>query len=140
DAIVLQPSGTISVTASFERVQAIHNSSNGFLVIGAAMKPPGTLLAIAVDSLASGNGGAGFESISTMGNGNTTFTLANSKAVNNQIGVTASRARIFLNGSTIAGNSDSGFVITDFGAIFSYGNNAIIDTNNSGSLLSQSMQ
>src|SRR5262249_47987292 len=38
DAIVLLPSGTnLTVTASFERVQAIHNSSSGFIVVGSAM-------------------------------------------------------------------------------------------------------
>src|SRR5215472_1484259 len=67
----LQPSGTnLTVTASFAQVQAIHNSGDGFDVLGNLMT--GSLHAVAADSLASGNvtangGGSGFTSLSQPG-------------------------------------------------------------------------
>src|SRR5262249_19593045 len=114
-------------------VQTIHND-NGFIVSGAAMT--GNLNAIAVDSLASGNTAHGFLSFSAFGKAATTFTLANSKATNNPTGVSAdgNNAAMFLNGSTISGNSVNGFSATNGAAIASYGNNAITDTSNLGSL------
>jgi hypothetical protein len=131
EGIVLRPKGTnLTVTASFERVQAIHNSTYGFDVMGDQMT--GFFRALAADSLASGNGIAGFNSTSSSGKAATVFTLANSKAANNATGVSVGSAAMFLNGSTISGNSN-GFLIGN-GTINSFGNNAITDTSNSGSL------
>jgi hypothetical protein len=131
--VSLNPLGTaITVTASFEQVQVIHSGNDGFLVTGGSMT--GSLRAIAADSLASGNGEAGFISLSMSGQAPTTLTLTNSKAANNVIGVqTGNNAAMFLNGSTVSGNSGNGFIVAG-GAINSYGNNAITDTINIGSL------
>jgi hypothetical protein len=66
EGILLQPSGTnMTVKASFEQVQAIHNGTDGFSVFGGFMT--GSLRAIAADSLASGNTLSGFASGSTAG-------------------------------------------------------------------------
>jgi hypothetical protein len=133
--IVLGPSGTgITVTASFEQVQSIHNGSHGFAVNGFSMIVPGTLNALAADSLASGNGGVGFISATVFGNVSPTLTVTNSKAASNGTGVEAfTTAAMFLNSSTVSGNSSEGFFAAG-GPIFSYGNNAITDTTNLGSL------
>src|SRR5262249_42387568 len=106
EGILLQPSGTsITVKASFEQVHAIHNDGSGFGVIGQAMT--GSLKAIAADSLASGNGQSGFLASSLPGLGATVFTVTNSKAANNQTGLRSGmNATIFLNGSTISGNTN----------------------------------
>jgi hypothetical protein len=135
--VALQPSGAgTTVTASFEQVQAIHNSDNGFSVFGFSMTS-GTLSAIAADSLASGNGGTGFSASSLSGRVRPTFTVANSKAANNGIGVdSAANSVMFLNGSTVSGNFTDGFLVETGGTIFSYSNNAITDTTNGGSLTS----
>jgi hypothetical protein len=134
--IVLAPLGAPLVTASFAQVQAIHNSSRGFLVDGS--NTPGILHALAADSLASGNGLSGFSVHSE--NGATTFTLVNSKAANNGIGVeSVTNATMFLNGTTVTGNT-TGFAGTNGGAIASYGNNAITDTSNTGGLGHASLQ
>jgi hypothetical protein len=132
--ISLNPSGTaITVTASFVQVQVIHSGNDGLGVFGTAMT--GSLHAIAADSLASGNGGAGFISLSAAGKATPIFTLANSKAANNVIGVqSGNNAAMFLNGSTVSGNLSDGFFVGGGGVINSYGNNAITDTTNSGSL------
>jgi hypothetical protein len=137
--IVLSPSGTaITVTASFEQVQAIHNGLDGFSIFGAFMT--GSLRAIAADSLAIGNGLNGFASGSTSGKAPTIFTLANSKAANNGNGVVSGdNAAIFLNGSTVSGNS-AGFVVEAGGVINSYGNNAVTDTSNTGILTGVSLR
>jgi hypothetical protein len=138
--IVVSPSGTgITVTASFEQVQAIHNNQDGFEVFGGSMTG-GSLHVIAADSLASGNAAAGFFSTSIAGKANPTFTLANSRATNNQTGVANGQGvAMFLNGSTISGNSANGFN-TGSGVINSYGNNAITDVTNSGSLTSVALR
>src|SRR5262249_52935853 len=74
----LIPSGTaLTVTASFEQVQAIHNpGGTGFFVAGGSMT--GSLHVIAADTLASGNGG-GFTVQTSAGKAATVFTLTNSK-------------------------------------------------------------
>jgi hypothetical protein len=62
-----------------------------------------------------------------------TLTVANSRAANNAIGVASTQnGAVFLNSSTVTGNS-TGFNALG-GVISSYGNNAITDTTNSGSL------
>src|SRR5215471_4524974 len=133
DGIRLAPSGTaLTVAASFEQVQAIHNSVDGFFVSGSTMTG-GSLHAIAADSLASGNGFGGFDSASSVGQAAPIFTVANSKAANNQIGVvTGLNTTMFLNGSTMSGNF-AGFQV-GLANIFTYGNNAITDSTNFGAL------
>jgi hypothetical protein len=130
--IILQPFGAaLTVTASFAQVQAIHNGTDGFAVFGNQMT--GSLRAIAADSLASGNGNFGFISSSTVGQAVSTFTLTNSKSANNLNGVGSfNNSAMFLNGSTVSGNSTNGFSAS--GVINSYGNNAITDTTNLGTL------
>jgi hypothetical protein len=140
DGVYLQPSGTnLTVTASFEQVQAIHNHFAGFVLFGSTMT--GSLLAIAADSLASGNG-TGFQSLSAFAKATTTFTLANSKAANNANGVDSdgNNAGIILNGSTISGNSFNGFSAAGGAVIASYGNNAIVDATNIGTLTPASLR
>jgi hypothetical protein len=133
DGVHLAPSGTsLTVTASFEQVQAIHNGGNAFIVFGTLMT--GTLHAIAADSLASGNG-FGFVAASLSGQAAADFVLAGSRAANNQVGLSSgNNAVLFLNGTTVAGNINTGFQILGTAAIASYGNNAITDTSNIGSL------
>jgi len=105
-------------------------------VFGNAMTG-GSLRATAADSLASGNQAAGFDSESA--GAVTTFIVTNSKAVNNQTGALAIGATIFLNSTTVSGNSGNGFQIIA-GVINSDGNNAITDTTNSGSLTSVALR
>src|SRR5262249_52368225 len=103
DGITLQPSGAgITVTASFEQVQAIHNSGDGVGLFGRSMA--GSLRAIAADSLASGNRLVGFSSSTDPGKTVPTFTVVSSKAANNGTGVSSSQnGTMFLNSSTITG-------------------------------------
>jgi hypothetical protein len=139
DGIVVQPAGTgITVTGSFERVQTIHNHGDGLGLFGRSMTT-GSLRALAADSLASANGIVGFSSNSDPGMVVPTLTVANSKAANNGTGVASnSNGAVFLNSSTVTGNS-VGFNAVG-GVINSYGNNAITDTANSGTLTHVSLQ
>src|SRR5262249_46703291 len=107
--ILLQPSGTsITVTASFEQVQVIHNLGNGLVVNSNTMS--GLLRATAADSLASGNGGSGF--FATGGVAAATFAVTGSKATNNLTGVFAGlNSTMFLNGSTVSGNNNDGWFV-----------------------------
>jgi hypothetical protein len=138
DGVVLFPVGLggITVTATFEQVQAINNG-DGFGVFGSAMT--GSLNAIAADSLATGNKLHGFHSVSAAGKAATALAVANSKAAHNQVGVAAgTNAVMFLTASTLSDNS-TGFDSSS-GTIFSYGNNAITDTTNNGSLTSATLR
>jgi hypothetical protein len=123
--IQLIPSGSsLTVTASFEQVQMVHNEGTGFFVSGAGMT--GSLRAIAADSLASA-GGIGFLVQTAAGKAATVVTLANSKAANNGTGVfSGTNGVIFLNGSTLTGNSSD--FVNSGGVINSYGNNAFTGT------------
>jgi hypothetical protein len=139
--VLLAPTGTgATVTASFEQVQAIHNSLSGITIEGDLMT--GSLFAIAADSLASGNGQVGFDSRSAFAKATTTFTLVNCKAANNGTGVVSegNNAGVILNNSTISGNSSNGFSATDGAVIASYGNNAIVNATNTGTLTPASLR
>jgi hypothetical protein len=138
--IFLRPVGNnITITASFEQVQAIHTNGFGFAVLGSGITSGGSVNATAANSLASG-GIIGFSVGSETGKPPSIFTLVNSKATYNQEGVaTGPNATIFLNASTVSGNSLSGFDVGG-GTISSFGNNAIIDTNNNGSLTSVALR
>ena len=70
-----------------------------------------------------------------------TFTLVNSKAANNGQGVgSAGPSVMFLNGATISGNLSRGFAASGGGIINSYGNNAMTDTTNLGTLTSVALR
>jgi hypothetical protein len=89
-----------------------------------------SVVAIAADSLASGNGG-GFSTVSAFGHGAATLTLVNSKSANNGDGLFSggNNAAIFLNGSTITGSQLNTFLIVQGAVILSYGNNATFAAN-----------
>lgn len=99
----------------------------------------GSLSATAADSLASGNVN-GFEVASSTGKAAAVFTLVNNKATNNQVGVlTSVNGTMFLNASTVSGNSGFGFARVA-GVLNSYGNNAITDTATFGTLTSVALR
>jgi hypothetical protein len=130
-----------SITAFFTRDQAVGNSDKGFFlgVLGS-----GGLAATVVDSAAIGNTNYGFDAVLA-----TKLTIVDSAASFNGTGLTTggvglagkpggSGGTIFLQQSTIS-NNGSGYDITS-GTINSFGNNAITDTNNTGTLTQVSLQ
>jgi hypothetical protein len=123
-------------TIFFERVQALGNQTNGF-VIGGDDATGGTVRGMAGDSAATGNGSSGFAVSSKTGGATATFTVVNSKAIGNTSGVSSDavnfNATLVLTGTTIAGNG-SGFIIAGNSRIDTYGDNHILDTTNTGSL------
>jgi hypothetical protein len=117
----------VTVIAALARIAAIGNTTNGFFL---QANSGNTLRGTIVDSVATGGVGNGV-SVHTTG---TTVTLVNLKTVNNNVGLevdTGSTA--YISETTVAGNRAAGFLDTS-GAIKTFGDNYIIDTNNSGSL------
>jgi hypothetical protein len=139
DGILVQPIGTGTTTARFERVQAT-GSEVGFEVYGGSAT--GTLKATATNSDASGNT-TGFAVGSFTGQAATTFTVANSTAANNSIdGLQTSsvNATMFVAGTTVSGNAGFGFSVGPSSVMNSFGNTNITDTTNSGTLTKVSQQ
>jgi hypothetical protein len=131
--VLVQPTGSGTVSALFERVQAIGNSLQGVLVDGEFST--GTLQATATNSDASGNA-IGFFVFSLTGQAVTTFTIVNSTAVNNQGGLESSgpNATMFVAGTTVSGNAVRGFAVFPPAVMKTFGNNNITDTTNIGTL------
>jgi Right handed beta helix region len=132
--INLLPSG--SATAEFNRVEANNNGFYGILVAGDSSSGTNTVNATVSDSVAAGNGNAGFYSSSPSGHAPTSFMVSHSVTANNGIGVDAFGPGVVvrLANSTVTGNA-SGWQAVNGGVISSYGDN-YIDGNgsNTGSL------
>ena len=141
DGISVNPTGSsIRVTATLHRVESIGNQASGVIVLGA--NATGTVNVTAADSLASGNGplnlpfGIGFEVSSVSGKAIATFTVTNSRSLNNgATGVSSNgtNAILVLSQTTIAGNPQ-GYLIQSGGIAYSFDNNQIYDPGNNGSL------
>jgi hypothetical protein len=133
------PSGSSATdTIFFERVQALGNQTNGF-IIGGDDAIGGTVRGMVADSAATGNGSSGFAVSSKSGGAAATFTVVNSKAIGNTTGVSSSassfNATLVLTRTTISGNG-SGFDVAGNSRIDSYVDNQIFDMGNTGSLTS----
>jgi hypothetical protein len=133
--INLVPSG--SATAVFNRVEANNNGFYGILVGGDISPGTNTVNATVSDSVAAGNGSAGFYSSSlSAGTAPTSLMVTHSVSANNGTGVFSigTGAIVRLANSTVTGNA-SGWQAVSGGVISSYGDN-YIDGNgtNTGSL------
>jgi len=132
--VLLRPTG--SATAVFNRVELGNNGGHGILVNGFNSTGANTINATVSESVAAGNGNAGFFSASQSGNAPTSITLFHSVAANNNVGVAAngSGAILLLANSTVTGNTSGWFQVSS-GIVASYGDN-YIDGNagNTGSL------
>src|SRR2546426_4993394 len=87
---VKPPSGSPTVKAVFNRVEAYNNSNNGIIVDGTASN--GTINATAAESVAANNGAAGFNASSTSaptGHAQTGFMVVRSTSANNGTGFAA---------------------------------------------------
>jgi hypothetical protein len=120
-----------TVTAQLKRVAALDNGSFGLLFASSGTQAnPSKIFGTIVDSVAIGNGSNGFEFTSAPGPNGVT-TLVNSKAIGNAVGLLAAGVTIYIAQTTLAGNTANGFNST---SLNTFGDNYIIDTNNSGSL------
>ena len=120
--IFVQPSINASAKAVFTRVNVANNSQHGIFVTADASVAIG-INGAAVDSVASGNGAAGF-AVSSFVGFSTNFVITRSVSEGNQTGLFASSSAAFLRvgQSAITGNTVS-WAIPNGGTIFSYGDN-----------------
>src|SRR5262249_60687192 len=87
--------------------------------------------ATVADSVANDNGGAGF--VASVG---ANVAIVNSRAVHNAVAgveTALSGTKLSLANTTILGNT-KGFVVGTAGTMFTFGNNYIVDTSNTGVL------
>jgi hypothetical protein len=109
------------------------NNGTGFAVNGSFST--GTINVMITDSTAHSNS-TGFFIKSASAQATTNVTLVDVKAFNNNTGinVTGTGATGFLRHSTISGNPSDGYAVTAGGVLKSFGDNAIVDTTNLGSI------
>jgi hypothetical protein len=132
--ITLAPSG--SATAIINRIEAYNNGHSGIFVDGEFSAGTNTVIATVSQSVAAGNAGAGFVSITEPGQASTSLTVSNSVASNNSYGIATDGSGmpvLRLANSTVTGNATGWAVFS--GPVYSYGDN-YIDGNeiNRGSL------
>jgi hypothetical protein len=137
-----------STTANtvFNRVQALGNTGSGLLVSGASAT--GSVQATAVDCVASGNG-VGFNVSSQSSHAATIFTIVNSLAGSSTtagggngtgLNATGTNAMMVIRHSTVANNVSHGYAVLSGAVLDSFGDNVILDTNNSGALSTLSLK
>ncbi|MEA2990444.1 MAG: hypothetical protein QOG83_3155, partial [Alphaproteobacteria bacterium] len=121
--IYVGPSGSGSVVAVFNRVEALNNAT-GVLMDGSAST--GTIIAAASNSVASGNGGAGFSATTSAGQAPIALLLFRSAAGNNATGIQAQGvgATVRAARSMVTGNA-SAWSAAGSGVLQSYGDNYI---------------
>src|SRR5262249_50898973 len=125
--------GNAPIIVHLERVAAIGNSTGGIDLFGGPL-PTAPAQGMIVDSVAIDNGpntsGYGF---SLTPGPNSAITLVNSKAIHNGTGLgVGSAGTTYISQTILAGNVTHGF--NNGGTLKTFGDNYIIDTNNSGSL------
>jgi hypothetical protein len=139
NGISIIPTGTGTTThVHLERVVSTGNvgqmnNGTGFAVNGSFST--GTINVMITDSTAHSNS-TGFFIKSASMQATTNVTLVDVKAFNNNTGisVTGTGATGFLRHSTISGNPSDGYAVTGGGVLKSFGDNAVVDTTNLGSI------
>jgi len=138
--IYLTPNG--SATAVFNRVEANNNGGHGIVVYGVNSANTNTINATVSDSIAAGNGSAGFFTTTDSSHAPTNVMVFHSVAANNGTGVFAngSGGTLRVANSTVTGNTN-GWLALSSGVVASYDDN-YIDGNgsNTGSLTPISKQ
>jgi hypothetical protein len=133
--IFVNPTGSGTVTAIFNRVEVSNNSGEGFYLWGA--NSTGTIKATVAESVVAHNANAGFFVDTGSGFAATTLTVFHSVSANNVDGIaaTGTGATLRLAQTEVTGNSTAGWITNAGGVIASYGDN-YIDGNgaNTGSL------
>jgi hypothetical protein len=137
DGIFVAPLGTGTTTLVYlERVVSSGNGV-GFIINGEFST--GTINVTIVDSTAHSNS-TGFTIKSLNAHATTNVTLVNVVASNNNTGITVlTGATAFLRHSTISGNLINGYNV-GLGVLKSFGDNAIVDITNSGSIAQLPLQ
>src|SRR5262249_44469722 len=120
-AITIAPTGSGTVTAAFNRVQAI-GSGNGFAIAG--LNAVGVVNATIANSAATNNGTNGISVEGATGKANTQVMVSNSVISNNGTGIFefGANSTTYLAKDTIAGNTTA-FALQNNGTLNSFGDN-----------------
>jgi hypothetical protein len=136
DGIVVDPSGAGTVTAAFNRVQAIGNGGFGFFIDGS--NSTGAVNVTIAHSTATNNRKSGVLGASNVGKALTQVMVSSSVlSNNNENGVEASgtNSTTYLARNTIVGNTTA-FGVSSNGALSSFGDNDIKTNGNDGGAIS----
>jgi hypothetical protein len=127
NGILVQPVGSASVTAVFERVRAQYNGANGYGIALDASLTAGSVNGTATDSVSSDNGG-GFLVQGSSANINNLMVLR-SVAANNHTGVQGSFSTVYISQTSITNN-----VLSCNGTVDSYLDNPVAFNGTDGCL------
>jgi hypothetical protein len=135
DGIVVRPSGAGTVTAAFDRVQAIGNGGFGFSIDGSSST--GAVNVTIANSLATNNHSSGVLGTSDVGKAPTQVMVSNSVMSNNGTGVedAGTNSTTYLAKNTITGNTRA-FFNNGVGALLSFGDNYVKGNGNDGDPIS----
>jgi len=136
DGIVVDPFGAGTVTAAFNRVQAIGNGGFGFFIDGS--NSTGAVNVTIAHSTATNNRKSGVLGESNVGKAPTQVMVSSSVLSNNsENGVEDSgmNSTTYLARNTVVGNTTA-FGVFSNGALFSFGDNDIKGNGNDGSAIS----
>jgi len=122
--ISVQPSGAGPISVVLNRVEAVNNSGHAVALDGTGST--GAINVTVAESVAAGNGGSGFLTLTAPGNSPVTLMLFHSVAANNPFGATAQGGGAVVNlaQSMVTGNAN-GWRTFDGGVVQSYGDNYI---------------
>ena len=140
--VQLSPSGSGTVTAVFNRVEANNNAAGDGILIFGGLSSGGSIIVNVAESIASGNGN-GVVVNSASGQTLAKVTLFHSVVANNTSGIeaTGTNATLTVAQSAVTGNPSGGWVITGSGTIQTYQDNYFNGNGaNTGSLTNVSKQ
>jgi hypothetical protein len=121
--ISVYPGG--SATAVFNHVEVTNNGSDGISLDGGKGTTTDGVKATVSDSLAAGNGHAGFLSYSISGAAPTSLTVFHSVAANNVLGVGATGIGTVRLAQSALTDNTTGWNALNGGVVYSYGDNYI---------------
>jgi hypothetical protein len=130
-AIMVRPTGSGSATAIISRVQAKNNAS-GYTADSSSTSALASFYVR--ESVAAGNTGAGFSSVSTAASGTSGITIDQSVSYRNGVGINAAgpKSAIVINMTTVTANTGAGLNASG-GQIISYQTNPVIGNSPDGS-------
>jgi hypothetical protein len=133
-AIAVQPVGGGTVTAAFNRVQAVGSGNSGFLLDGSGATGA---VNVTIANSAAENNNVGIGAVSLPNKAVTRLMVSNSVVSNNGTGIsdTGANSTTYLAQTKLSGNTTA-FTVTNNGALFSFDDNDIKSNGSDGGAIS----
>ena len=131
NGIYLQPAGSGAFQVVLNRVETYNNAAHGFAL--ASVNTTQSIRGAVTDSVAAGNGLAGFVAVTTGSNGEASLFVKHSLSAFNGTGFSSDFSQLVLTDTATYGNQ-VGWSTANHGALYSYGDNVVWDTGNAGGI------